>query len=1041
MKRSIIFLLTFTIFSLLCASCSDLASDAASFGGLGTAAGAANGGSGGTAAAQKYLLVTGSVAASGAFPEEIAAALNKIPASSEGMTNSPGISKSAFPSLSDAYLLYLNYKITAVKVGDESVHYDVAESDIKKDVAAASVSYSVSIPVLDSPVTYKIKCEAYQGDDAANIALAGESESFAISRDKQAASADVKLGAVKESGATGGVDLTVAYETGEIDFATVTIGGVDVPGTIISGAGLIDFRSAGDDPTGVPCGAHLARFSFKKGSEEVYAFTQVVNVFKNLWTSAWVQNGAEPYFNTTVGADGKKTTACALTAAMLESWTLTEFFVDQSRSSDPTNPNYSSQSGSFLNPCLTFDAAVSKLVDSSKDYTIYINGTVTGAQTVPNTIQAKTLTICGANGLYTSGENAGQPKDTLKYQSQGLPNSNLTTLSVWTTVPVSIKNLKITGGYGREIDGNNTAGGILVGVSSSSLGNVAADVTLLDGTLVTGNEATFGGGVCLMNGSLKIKGAVISGNSGANGGGVNIAYGSSAIFYSGSIESNTVNDSGGGVCLGGSLEMRSEAVIKQNQAKDASSNWGGGVYVSNGASLTINGGEISANSGSDGGGVYNDGGSVAFNSGLIKSNSAAFYGGGVCNSSGSFDMKDGASITQNSTDDKGDGSLSSGGGVFVEGGSFAVSGGTISANTTNGKGGAVYMYDGTFSMSGSASIPYGEEKSNDVYLEFGQAITVAGELTATVPVATITPQEYADGTPILSLAEPSSTSIPAERVKFKIKQTEQLDIFDISNTGYLTTVMFSFDETFTNGTVYGTETYEGKKYAVIKYRYTQYNNLFMNVTNPYADIGWDMEFKLDDVTTDPASAATLSDGYHTLSATLAKGSESVTAVARVRVRVKPVKVQISGTVHLYGDTRNASDWGNPYFSNTMFVQAENSDGTDSEAKACFSVGGQQGINKGNTGGDFYATTYSDKNYVWLTDKSSTFYFYAGDCYSSYKTVYLGTCSKGNTGTTRTLSDLKSNKHFDSGTLYGSGSAYCFYQLDVSCDDSVDPPAP
>lgn len=592
-RRPLIF--AFTIFSLLCASCSDLARDA-STGGLGTADGAANGGSGGTAAAQKYLLVTGSVAASGAFPEEIAAALNKIPASSAGMTNSPGISKSAFPSLSDAYLLYLNYKITAVKVGDESVHYDVAESDIKKDIAAASVSYSVNIPVLDSPVTYKIKCEAYQGDDAANIVLAGESESFAISRDKQAASADVRLGAVKESGATGGVDLTVAYETGEIEFATVTIGGVEVPGTIISGAGLIDFRSAGDDPTGVPCGAHLARFSFKKGSEEVYAFTQVVNVFKNLWTSAWVQNGAEPYFTTAPDASGNKYTVCRLTSALLKSWTLTDFFVDQSRSSDPTKPNYSSQSGSFLNPCLTFDAAVSKLMDSSKDYTIFVSGTVTGAQAVPSGIQARSLTISGANGLYTSGPNAGQPKDTLDADGIG------SALCVQTTVPVSIKDLRITG---AEDDG----------VSGLLIQEPGADVTLLGGTLITGNQADKGGGVRISAGSLAIKGAVISGNAAtAEGGGI-YNDGGSVTFYFGSIESNSALCYGGGVSNNsGSFEMKDGACIKENSANDGGDGTysdGGGVFVY-GGSFTMSGGTISGNSTNGrGGAVYVFGGSFS----------------------------------------------------------------------------------------------------------------------------------------------------------------------------------------------------------------------------------------------------------------------------------------------------------------------------------------------------------------------------------------------------------------------------------------------
>ena len=595
MKRSIIFLLTFAIFSFVFASCSDLARDA-SAGGLGTAAGAANGGSGGTAAAQKYASVTGTAFASGAFPEEIAAALNKIPASSAGMTNSPGISKSAFPSLSDAYLLYLNYKITAVKVGDESVHYDVAESDIKKDIAAASVSYSVNIPVLDAAVQYKIVCEAYQGDDAANIALAGESESFAISRDKQAASVDVRLGAVKESGATGGVDLTVAYETDEIDFATVTIGGVDVPGTIISGAGLIDFRSAGDAPTGVPCGAHLARFSFKKGSEEVYAFTQVVNVFKNLWTSAWVQNGAEPYFTTAPDASGNKYTTCKLTSALLKSWTLTDFFVDETRSSDPTKPNYSSQSGSFLNPCLTFDAAVSKLLDSSKDYTIYINGTVTGAQAVPSGIQARSLTICGANGLYTSGPNAGQPKDTLDADGIG------SALCVQTNVAVSIKDLRITG---ADDDG----------VSGLAILDDGVNVTLLDGTLITGNESDKGGGVRISAGSLAIKGAVISGNAATEEGGGIYNDGGSVTFYSGSIESNSALCYGGGVSNNsGSFEMKDGACIKENSANDGGDGTysdGGGVFVY-GGSFTMSGGTISGNSTNGrGGAVYVFGGSFS----------------------------------------------------------------------------------------------------------------------------------------------------------------------------------------------------------------------------------------------------------------------------------------------------------------------------------------------------------------------------------------------------------------------------------------------
>ncbi|MBO4545944.1 MAG: hypothetical protein J5700_00050, partial [Treponema sp.] len=65
--------LTFAIFSLIFASCSGLA------GGASADAGGAFGG-------QKCVSVRGTISASGAFPQEIASALNKIPASSAGMT-------------------------------------------------------------------------------------------------------------------------------------------------------------------------------------------------------------------------------------------------------------------------------------------------------------------------------------------------------------------------------------------------------------------------------------------------------------------------------------------------------------------------------------------------------------------------------------------------------------------------------------------------------------------------------------------------------------------------------------------------------------------------------------------------------------------------------------------------------------------------------------------------------------------------------------------------------------------------------------------
>jgi hypothetical protein len=113
-------------------------------------------------------------------------------------------------------------------------------------------------------------------------------------------------------------------------------------------------------------------------------------------------------------------------------------------------------------------------------------------------------------------------------------------------------------------------------------------------------------------------------------------------------------------------------------------------------------------------------------------------GGGVYIVNGSFTMN-GGNITGNTATGKG------GGGVYVAGGAFTMNGGTISGNTATGSGAGVYFSGGSFSMSGAALI----NTDNDVYLPDNKKITIAGNLTATPPVARITPQTYAADTQVL----------------------------------------------------------------------------------------------------------------------------------------------------------------------------------------------------------------------------------------------------------------------------------------------------
>ncbi|MBQ1591146.1 MAG: hypothetical protein II077_03795, partial [Treponema sp.] len=91
-------------------------------------------------------------------------------------------------------------------------------------------------------------------------------------------------------------------------------------------------------------------------------------------------------------------------------------------------------------------------------------------------------------------------------------------------------------------------------------------------------------------------------------------------------------------------------------------------------------------------------------------------------------------------------------GVYVKGSTFTMTGGRIYNNQNlggNSMGAAIRLSDNnvSFLISGSASIPGGVNGvtgagKNDVYLHDGKTITITDALTASAPVATITPEIY-----------------------------------------------------------------------------------------------------------------------------------------------------------------------------------------------------------------------------------------------------------------------------------------------------------
>ena len=101
--------------------------------------------------------------------------------------------------------------------------------------------------------------------------------------------------------------------------------------------------------------------------------------------------------------------------------------------------------------------AVAQMNDDTKDYIISISGEITGTQTIPETVQANSITIKGAT---SSG--------TTSVPGNGI-NANLadgvagTALTINTNIPVTLSNIFVKGGHGTEKGGTIIGGGLLLG--------------------------------------------------------------------------------------------------------------------------------------------------------------------------------------------------------------------------------------------------------------------------------------------------------------------------------------------------------------------------------------------------------------------------------------------------------------------------------------------------------------------------------------------------------------------------------------------------
>lgn len=359
----------------------------------------------------------------------------------------------------------------------------------------------------------------------------------------------------------------------------------------------------------------------------------------------------------------------------------------------------------------TIEAAVNSVIASEGDKIIFLlNGSYTMADTVrivddysfifmidsrsgSTASSVNILLASGANGRHfeimsganvtfigiTFDGNASVQPNEGEYKHGGLSVSGKTT-------SVALYSTKIQNIY------TNINGGALSVTSST--------VLLSDCVISNCLTARNGGGIYAENAKL----SVLSGQAIAEAtlaeitrlsAGTLLSTKLSGLNLTKSIVSNNNGGSGGGIFLkdNATLTLENAEVSYNTAAGGGEGGNGGGIYAGLGTKVLIRLSEIKGNNSTKGGGggLYTDGGEIRIISAEIKENSANYGGGGIYIYIGYVQIND-TVISANTAAFRG-------GGIAMNAGELAFTSGEISGNTTtysyNSYGGGIYLDGGT----------------------------------------------------------------------------------------------------------------------------------------------------------------------------------------------------------------------------------------------------------------------------------------------------------------------------------------------------------
>lgn len=519
---------------------------------------------------KQYVNVSGHYSVSGAFPKKY------YPV--EALT----ASRSAIPSLPSS---------VTVKAKASASGY----TDIETTLADGATSFTLSGLETDAtnPVTWTITVTMYDG----TTPILSDSCSKTLTLADPLINHDFLLKQESSSG-TGDVSLEMTIPD------TVSSISLSCPSSswTINSASVSD-TSAAISASSVPAGAYEVSMIFKNASGYIlYTDVQTINVFSGMTTDTWV-NG--------VATGPVSGGAYTLTETLIADAARTMLYVGTTSYGDASD---TTGNGSVFAPFETIAKACSFITatgDASKNYTIFLTGTLTGAQTIEGlTAEVEGVTVKKANSLTIIGQTGldgtGRPRDSLDGE-----HVTPIVLTVDTIVPVTLKEILVSSATDKGIfskqdltlvncEISNNAQGLhswnkltvknckITQNTNKGIYIAPTEVLIQDSEISYNSTSGEGGGICIEDigdeeVSVEINGCTISYNGASYAGGI-YDFNSPVKIHDTIIENNTAdgtNMNGGGIYLNerpseGIVELTGTTIIRNNSCTGGGR--GGAIY-------------------------------------------------------------------------------------------------------------------------------------------------------------------------------------------------------------------------------------------------------------------------------------------------------------------------------------------------------------------------------------------------------------------------------------------------------------------------------